>query len=138
MPHYPVLQPDGLLAVWSTIVDHFTAFDCSPTEAAEEISRWHTGNVTAICKQVANGDKPFDHWKDWDDCVGEILARYGETDETVVMALERTLNRRISDLIAALWRAESRADDYESQIEELKHRLSLSTHNNKLSNQEQP
>ena len=136
MPHYPIRQPDGLLGVWSTIVDCIVAFDCLPTEAADEISRWHRGDHLAICERVANGDKPFSHWNDWDDCVGEMLARYGETDDTVMQALERTPNRRISDLIHALWRAESRADDAECEVAQLKRLLALSTHNNSLSDQE--
>lgn len=120
MPHYPVLQPDGLLAVWSTIVDHFTAFDCSVEEATDKVSKWHTGDVLSVCQKVAAGEKPFDHFGDWDDCVGQAVARHGEENETVKMALERTTDRRIIDLIVAVWRAEKRADEAEYEAEHLR------------------
>lgn len=37
MPHYPVLQPDGKLAIWSTIVDHFTCFDSRRRRRAKKL-----------------------------------------------------------------------------------------------------
>jgi len=39
MPAYPVLQPDGQLAVWSTVVDNFIAFDLSVESATYVIGR---------------------------------------------------------------------------------------------------
>jgi len=111
MPAYPVLQPDGQLAVWSTVVDNFIAFDLSVESATYVIGLRHSGNVKEICQRVANGEKPFDHWKDWFDCVGLMIGRYGEDDAEVQAALTRTPDRRIPDLIASIWNAEGRMND---------------------------
>lgn len=120
MPHYPVRQPDGMLAVWSTIVDHFTSFDNLVTEAAEEINRWHTGDSLPFCQQVADGQKPFDHWHDWETCVSTAISRHGEDDETTQMALELTTDRRLIDALVALSRAEIRADECAYELENLR------------------
>ena len=124
MPTYPVKQPDGQLAVWSTVVDHFLAFDCDVDGAAHIISMRHSGNVREVCEQVAAGEKPFDHFEDWEDLVGQALGRYGEEDQTVQWALERTPDRRYPDLYAALWRAEGRMQDAEYEAEKLQKEMS--------------
>lgn len=90
MPHYPVLQPDGKIAVWSTIVDSFTAFDCDQAEAVSELAQWHKGNLADVTARVANGEIPFDHWQDWADCAAWATFVHGADDATVQQAMERT------------------------------------------------
>jgi hypothetical protein len=120
MPTYPVLQPDKRLAVWSTVVDHFIALGCNVADAAHIISMRHSGDVRKVCEQVAAGEIPFDHFQKWEKLVGEVLGRYGEEDETVKLALERTPDRRYPDLYAAVWRAEGRMDEAEYEAEKLR------------------
>lgn len=90
MPAFPVLQPDGKLAVFSTVVDSFVALDCSIEEATEEVSQRHSGDVETTVKDVAAGRIPYPHFMEWADCVAWAIVRYGEEDETVLMALDRS------------------------------------------------
>lgn len=104
MPHYPVLQPDGLLAIWSTIVDDFTCFNCTPIEAAEELMTWHkdeTARALSLCDRVAKGDIPFPYWRTWEDRVTLAILRHGRDEETVQYALEITPDcTRIDAMVA--------------------------------------
>ena len=121
MPSYPVLQPDGQLAVWSTIVDHFTAFDCTPAEAAEVIDRqWRTPTPMTIdyCAAVQRGEKPFDHWQDWNSRVGFAMLQHGENDETVQQAIALTPDMTIAKLYYELGKAETAADELRFQLED--------------------
>lgn len=114
MPHYPVLQPDGRLAVWSTIVDDFTAFDCTQAEAVSILQQWHTGDLAAVTAKVAVGEIPFDHWHDWADCVAWAQFMHGAEDGTVKEAVERTpdaMTRRYIKQFVATCKAETAADD---------------------------
>ena len=120
MPHYPVLQPNGKLAVWSTIVDCFTALDCSVDDAAAEIGRWHSGDVRGACVSVAAGLLPFDHWKDWDVCLGWVLVSVGENDESVKYALSITPDQTAARLYADLIRTERAADDLRFRWDDLR------------------
>ena len=93
MPHYPVLQPDGQLAIWSTIVDSFTCFNCTPIEAADELMAWHkdeSARALSLCERVAKGEIPFEHWRTWENRVTLAILQHGRDDETVQYALEIT------------------------------------------------
>jgi hypothetical protein len=119
MPHYPVLQPDGLLAVWSTIVDNFVAFDCNQVEAVRELSQWHTGNLAEVTAKVVNGEIPFDHWNDWADCVAWAQFMHGVEDGTVKEAMQRTpdaMTRRYIEQFVATCKAESAADNLRHEL----------------------
>lgn len=121
MPSYPVLQPDGQLAVWSTIVDHFTAFDCTPEEAAYAIDwQWRTPNpmTIAYCAAVQRGEKPVDHWRDWDSRVGFAMLQHGENDKTVRQAIALTPDMTIARLYYELGKAETAADELRFQLED--------------------
>jgi hypothetical protein len=113
MPHYPVLQPNGKLSVWSAIVDNFTSFDNSVTDAADEISRWHAGNVIKYCQAVSDGRKPFDFWGDWIDNVAFALFLHGDSDEACQMALEmcKPYQRRTINVLVDLHKLEKELDD---------------------------
>lgn len=38
MPRCPVIQPNGKVAIWSTVVDDFVAIDCDVMEMVEELT----------------------------------------------------------------------------------------------------
>ena len=104
MPHYPVLQPDGQLAIWSTIVDSFTCFNCTPIEAADELMAWHkdeSARALSLCERVAKGEIPFEHWRGWENRVTLAIVLHGKDDETVQYALEITPDcTRIDAMVA--------------------------------------
>jgi hypothetical protein len=110
MPAFPVLQPDGRLAIYSTVVDHFTAFDCSVQEAVEEVSQRHRGDVETAVKEVAAGRIPYPHFETWVDCVAWAIFMHGEDNETVLMAMDRS--EKVQDEIYQKVDA-YRADDQE-------------------------
>ena len=92
MPAFPVLQPDGRLAIFSTVVEHFVAFDASVEEAVIEISERHRGPIEWAVREVAAGRLPYDHFDTWTDCVSRAIFRHGDDDETVQMALDRSMS----------------------------------------------
>ena len=116
MPQYPVLQPDGKLAVWSTVVDHFIALDCTREEAVSVLDRRysdHQRSVELVAK-VAAGERPFERWDDWPDCVAWVVGRDGEEDADAKELLARTpdpMTRRYIEMRAALGKTEVRADE---------------------------
>jgi len=121
MPGYPVLQPDGQLAVWSTIVDHFLAFDCAAEKAAQEIDwqlRQPNQRTIDICAAVQRGEKPFAHWQDWNSRVGFAMLQHGENDETVRQAIALTPDMTIAKLYYELGKAETAADELRFQLED--------------------
>lgn len=129
MPSYPVLQPDGQLAVWSTIVNHFLAFDCTAEKAAQEIDwqlRQPNQRTIDICAAVQRGEKPFDHWGNWTTRVGWALHLHGEDDETVQEALKRTPDKTLIMLYRAVCETERAADDarfaYEDALKQVENR----------------
>lgn len=119
MPRYPVLQPDGKLAIWSTIVDHFLAFDCTQDEAVQELSQYHTGPIAETVRRTAAGEIPFEWCQDWADCVAEAHWRHGEENEAVQEAMTRTpdpMMRRYIGMCVATSKAEIAADDLRAAL----------------------
>ena len=84
MSNQIIRQPDGNYAIWSTVVDHFTAIDMTLDDivemwAAEERSRI-AKKVFEIVTQLENGGKPYHQFtRTWDDAIGFIKAVHGET-----------------------------------------------------------
>ena len=68
MSHEIIRQPNGLFAVWSTIVDDFVMVDATPEDiivdeledAKERISK----EITDIVN-VLNSGKPYMHFRSW-------------------------------------------------------------------------
>lgn len=130
MPHYPVLQPDGKLAVWSTIVDTFTAFDCTQADAVSILQQWHTGNLSEATAKVANGEIPFEHWDDWAGCVAWAQFMHGADDATVKAALERTpdtMTCRYIEQFVATCQSEAIANDLRHERDQLRAELAAAT-----------
>ena len=92
MPSYPVLQPNGKIAVWSTVVDHFMALDCEPGEAIDELCIRYPDrtDVTRVVSAVERGEMPYNHWWLWWKCLAWAIFRFGEDDETVRLAISIT------------------------------------------------
>lgn len=113
MPHYPVLQPNGNLAIWSTIIDSLVAVDLTVEQAARELASWHAGPNLTYCRAVANGSKPFGWWKSWVECLGWMIAREGESDPDIQYAVSITSASDMEGvhLYEVLIRAERAADD---------------------------
>lgn len=64
MPRCPVKQPNGQIAVWSTIVDDFTAFDCDTISLVEELMRGpQTYEPDEIGQALANIATTGKAWK---------------------------------------------------------------------------
>lgn len=86
MPHYIVRQPNGLLAEFSTIVDHFTALDMTEAEAIEHC-REHMGRKDAEAK-VRRGVIDEDVWRPgsgpgsghdrWDAALRTVVLVHGQ------------------------------------------------------------
>ena len=122
MPRYPVRQPDGQLAIWSTIVDHFVGFDYTADEATDELARNYQSPREEIAQrvyQVCMGVIPFDWWKDWADCLAWALSMHGEEDEGVIEALAMTTDamtlRYIKQFVATC-EAETTADNLRHEL----------------------
>jgi len=123
MPRYPVLQPDGRIAVWSTIVDTFVGLDCSVDEATGIMMQWfdneERANVHGIVTRCAAGEKVFDWWDDWAKCLAWATYLHGVEDDTIKWATERTpdaMTRRYIEQFVRTCKAESRADEAEAEL----------------------
>lgn len=97
MPHYPVRQPDGKLAVYSTIVDSFTMFDCDTEEAVNEILNWHMDTnppslYGKVCDIKAGLDPKsvYKCWNDWEYCLAWSAYIYGYDSDGVVLFMNMT------------------------------------------------
>ncbi len=116
MPRYPVLQPDGKLAVWSTIVDKFLGFDYTVQQAMEWLADRYENTPESFeyeCVSVAAGAVP-DFMRDWAHNTAWALYLHGPDDESVRRALERTpdaMTRRYIEQFVNTCKAESRADE---------------------------
>ena len=112
MPHYAVLQPDGRMAVFSTIVDAITRYNLSDEQAIAEIERWHTGDVASHVADTRAGNL-LPHQMDWTEALTWHLHRHNLDDpdlrSTALIAMTPTdqraaiayqLHRMANDLIA--------------------------------------
>ena len=101
MPHYPVLQDNGLMAVWSTVVDTFTALNCSDAECAAEIAKWHTGPSAQYVANTRAGNL-YEFQDRWADRLGWAMYLHGMRDETVreaiVVSSDETLGQAAEKL----------------------------------------
>ena len=128
MPKYPVLQPDGKLAVWSTISDTFSYLDCTVDEAADGLLQWYTefvaSNVTRpelydMVSRCAAGEMVYPFWRDWAHLVAWTTYFHGGDEEITGGLMERTpdpMTRRYIEQFVATCKAESRADDLNTEL----------------------
>lgn len=129
MPTYPVLQPDGKLAVWSTVVDHFLAFGCTADEATDELLTRTISprdEVLHYVNEVAAGRIPFDWWSDWPERVAWAMFMHGADDDTVKEAMELTpdlMTRRYIEQFVMTCKAEGKQQDAEYELERTKEKV---------------
>lgn len=116
MPHYPVRQPSGKLAIYSTIVDSFTMYDCDTAEAVNEILNWHKDTnpprLYGMVSDIAAGLDPetvCKHWHGWEYCLSWAAFMHGWQNEVVIEFMNMTPvegRERIRALVAQ-YQAES-------------------------------
>lgn len=128
MPRYPVLQPDGKLAVWSTIVDKFLGFDYTVQQAMEWLADRYENTPESFeyeCVSVAAGVVP-DFMQDWAHNAAWALYLHGPDDKSVKLAMERTtdaMTRRYIEQFVMTCKAESRADEAVERAETAEKRI---------------
>jgi hypothetical protein len=88
MPQQIIKQPDGKYALWSTVVDSFILFDCTPQDIIDhwveqernEISRRVDGVVTSL----EMGGKPYYQFTmTFDECVARMRELNGDDCEAI-------------------------------------------------------
>lgn len=116
MPHYPVLQPDGKFAIYSTIVDAFTVMDATAEQALEELTLWHRipdeAKELDHLKRIAAGEVPkYAHWHSWDYCAAWIIFFHGRDDEQADYIRQRTPADRMANILTNVKRYQQEAVD---------------------------
>lgn len=115
MPRYPVLQPDGQLAIFSTIVDAFTVFNRTESQAVQQMRRWYNNpELTEHVASVASGEIPIDFWKNWIEACAWMIFVNGDSsneDSSVFIAKSITPDSTWSEIMAIVdgWRKEDDA-----------------------------
>lgn len=105
MPHYPVLQPDGQWAIYSTIVDAFTVMDATTEQALEELASWHRipdeAKELDHLNRIASGEAPkYAHWHNWNYCAAWIIFFHGEHSEQRLFVEQRTPPEQMTAILA--------------------------------------
>ena len=72
-----IQQPNGLYAIWDTIVDDFTHIDCQPHDIIAIITKRQmeriTEDVQDVIKKLKEGNKPYyQSTMSYEDCLGTI------------------------------------------------------------------
>lgn len=85
-----VQQPNGLYAIWSTVVDDFTMIDCTPEEIIDEWTEAErvriVESVRKVIQQLKEGGKPyFQFTETFDECVARIRELHGADAESLKM-----------------------------------------------------
>lgn len=84
MPRCPVKQPNGRMAVWSTIVDDFTDYDCDTIELVEVLLEGpQTYTPAEIGQSLANILQTGRAWRwapDFDRAMEIIREVHGEAE----------------------------------------------------------
>jgi hypothetical protein len=78
-----IKQPDGLFAVWSSVVDNFIMVNCTPQEIIDEYVKDETEriakSVTEDIQAIENGEKPYLQFtKTWDEALVSIEDHHGQ------------------------------------------------------------
>lgn len=90
MGHQIIKQPNGLYAVWSSVVDHFIMWDCTPEDIIEdrvqEFREQTDKGVREICRRLDEGDMKTYHQftMTWNEAIEDIEEQYGKDDEVLV------------------------------------------------------
>jgi len=76
MPSYFVVQPNGLLARFSTVVDDFTHMNMSETEAIETVAEEYAERANREAVQAVDRAKELSEIR-WRDCLSTISSIHG-------------------------------------------------------------
>jgi hypothetical protein len=72
-----VVQPNGLLARFSTVVDDFTAMNMTESEAAEVIAQEYAERAKQDAEQAIARAKADTKGERWSDCLATIRDIHG-------------------------------------------------------------
>lgn len=83
-----IKQPNGLYALWSSVVDDFVMLDATPEEiiedAVEDSRKEITARVKDVVAKLGKGGRPyFQRTKSFDECVERIKELHGPEAETL-------------------------------------------------------
>lgn len=108
MPQYPVLQPDGNYAIWSTVVDHFVWMGLTEPQCQAELQRRYpsveSSAIDKVIHEVTYGDSDFMRWP---RCLAWATYHHGENDAGVTLAYGITpedMKAHVMDILADIRR----------------------------------
>lgn len=86
-----VKQPNGLYAVWSSVVDDFVLLDATPddivNESVNEYRQQMATNVLRVIQELDAGHKPYCQFqKTWQECLDDIKELHGPDAESLKLA----------------------------------------------------
>lgn len=122
MARYPVLQPNGNYAVWSTIVDGYVAIECDREEATAAMREWYSTMPLAdfnykldeAFKRLADGHAAFDWASKWNNLLPWQAYRQGLENEMSVAIIDAGLCS-MDDMIAAYQKIVSEVETQQGQ-----------------------
>lgn len=109
MPQYPVLQPDGQYAIWSTVSDDFIFLGLTAAQCESELARRYPNMESSAIDEVIHGvtyGEESDYMR-WPECLAWATYRHGENDADVVLAHSITpddIKKRAMDILADIKR----------------------------------
>ena len=80
-----IKQPNGLYAIWSTVVDGFVMLDATPQDIIDDRVKDYREesekDVKRVIEQLDAGEKPyFQFTKTYDEALAEHKQRHGEIE----------------------------------------------------------
>ena len=92
MANQIVKQPNGLYAIWSSVVDGFTSVDNIPEEIVEgwvaDERKKIAATVSRVVAQLESGDKPyFQFTMTFDECLDRMREIHGNESVSEVLEL---------------------------------------------------
>lgn len=88
-----IKQPNGLFALWSTVVDDFVLLDAEPSDLVDHFTerarRMFVTDVERVVKTLNEGGRPYYQFtKSFDDCIARIRELHGTNTESLRMIQE--------------------------------------------------
>lgn len=92
-----IKQPNGLYAIWSTVVDHFVLYDATADEIVDEAIRENSPTregVLKVIEELNNGGKPYYQFTmTFKEAIQTARRIHGKDDETLQDILKRANER---------------------------------------------
>lgn len=88
MGYQIIKQPNGLYGIWSSVVDHFIMYDCTPEDIIEEwvddARKRITQGVQETVAELDAGEKPYYQFTmTWDEAIQFARKVHGKNDATL-------------------------------------------------------